>query len=78
MEIPEGLDFEVVQVTGYLAEDSSLAERTQVIRERISQLPSYGIDIGKGEVAITTISEANWVRLGKSTTNQLVSAKYRN
>jgi len=60
MEIPEGLDFEVVQVMGYLAEDSSLAERTQVIRERISQLPSYGIDIGKGEVAITTISEANW------------------
>jgi len=60
MDIPEGLDFEVVQVTGYLAEDSSLAERTKVIRDRISQLPSFGIDIGKGEVAITTISEENW------------------
>jgi len=60
VEIPEGLDFEVVQVTGYLAEDSSLAERTQVIKDRINQLPKYGIDIGKGEVAITTISEANW------------------
>ena len=60
VEVPEDLDFEMVQVTGYLAEDSSLAERTQVIRERIRQLPSFGIDIGKGEVAIATISEADW------------------
>lgn len=60
VDIPEGLDFEVAQVTGYLAKDSSLAERTQVIRERISQLPSYGLDIGMGEVAVTTISEADW------------------
>lgn len=60
LDIPEGLDFEVAQVTGYLTEDSSLAERAQVIRDRISKLPSYGLDIGKGEVALTTISEANW------------------
>ncbi len=60
LDIPEGLDFEVAQVTGYLVEDSSLAERTQVIRDRINELPSYGLDIGKGEVALTTISEADW------------------
>ncbi|HHV19704.1 MAG TPA: 50S ribosomal protein L11 methyltransferase [Thermoanaerobacterales bacterium] len=60
LDIPEGLDFEVAQVTGYLVEDSSLAERTQVIRDRIRELPSYGLDIGKGEVALTTISEADW------------------
>lgn len=60
LDIPEGLDFEVAQVTGYLPEDSSLAERTQVIKERINQLPNYGLDIGKGEIAVTTISEDNW------------------
>jgi len=60
VDIPEDLDFEVAHVTGYLAEDSSLAERTQVIRDRINQLPNYGLDIGRGEVAVTTISEADW------------------
>ncbi|HHY71459.1 MAG TPA: 50S ribosomal protein L11 methyltransferase [Thermoanaerobacterales bacterium] len=60
LDIPEGLDYEVAQVTGYLVEDSSLAERAQVIRDRINELPSYGLDIGKGEVALTTISEADW------------------
>ncbi|NLZ53982.1 MAG: 50S ribosomal protein L11 methyltransferase [Thermoanaerobacteraceae bacterium] len=60
IDIPEDLDFEVAQVTGYLAEDSSLAERTQVIKDRINQLPSYGLNIGRGEVAVTIISEANW------------------
>ncbi|AEE91245.1 Ribosomal protein L11 methyltransferase [Tepidanaerobacter acetatoxydans Re1] len=60
LDIPEGLDFEVAQVTGYLIEDSSLAERTQSIRDRISELPSYGLDIGKGEVVLTTISETDW------------------
>ncbi len=60
LHIPEGLDYEVAQVTGYLVEDSSLAERTQVIRDRIKELPNYGLDIGKGEVALTTISETNW------------------
>lgn len=60
LDIPEGLDFEVAQVTGYLIEDSSLAERTQAIRDRISELPSYGLDIGKGEVVLTTISETDW------------------
>ncbi|MGI6425303.1 MAG: 50S ribosomal protein L11 methyltransferase [Tepidanaerobacteraceae bacterium] len=60
MDIPEDLDFEVAHVTGYLIEDSSLAERTQVIKDRIKQLPSYGLNIGKGEVALTTISEADW------------------
>lgn len=60
VDIPEGLDFEVVHVTGYLSKDSSLAERTQMIRERIKQLPDFGLDIGKGEIAITTISEADW------------------
>jgi ribosomal protein L11 methyltransferase len=65
LDIPEGLNFEVAQVTGYLVEDSSLAERTQVIRDRIRQLPSYGLDIGKGEVALTTISEADWDKAWK-------------
>lgn len=60
LDIPEGLDFEVAQVMGYLIEDSSLAERTQAIRDRISELPSYGLDIGKGEVVLTTISETDW------------------
>lgn len=60
VDIPEVIDFEIAQVTGYLVEDSSLAERTQVIKDRIKQLPSYGLNIGKGEVALTTISEADW------------------
>lgn len=60
VEIPEGLDFEVAQVTGYLVEDSSLAERAETIRKRINELPNYGLNIGKGEIVLTTISETDW------------------
>lgn len=60
MEIPPGLNFEEAIVTGYLVEDSSLAERTQTIKQRIKELPNYGLDIGKGEVAFAAISEKDW------------------
>lgn len=60
IEVPKDIDFEVAQVTGYLVEDSSLAERTRVIKERIKELPGYGLDIGKGQIDLTTISESDW------------------
>ena len=60
IEVPKDIDFEVAQVTGYLVEDSSLAERTRVIKERIKKLPGYGLDIGKGEIVLTTISQSDW------------------
>jgi len=60
IEIPENVDFEEAFVTGYLVEDSSLAERTHAISERIRELPTFGLDIGKGEVAFATISDGDW------------------
>lgn len=60
IDIPENIDFEEAIVTGYLVEDSSLAERTHAISERIKDLPTFGLDIGKGEVAFATISDSDW------------------
>lgn len=60
VQIPVGIDFEEAIVTGYLVEDSSLAERTNAISKRIKELPTFGLDIGKGEVAFATISDGDW------------------
>jgi ribosomal protein L11 methyltransferase len=65
VEIPEGLDFEEAIITGYLVVDSSLAERAQEIQRRIRQLPDYGLDIGKGELKCTTVSESDWANAWK-------------
>jgi ribosomal protein L11 methyltransferase len=65
VEIPEGIDFEEAVVTGYLVEDSSLAERVREIGERVKQLPEYGLNIGKGEMAMATVSDTDWANAWK-------------
>lgn len=65
VEIPVGIDFEEVVVTGYLAEDSSLAERVREIGERMKHLPEFGLNIGSGEMAMTTVSDKDWANAWK-------------
>jgi len=65
VEIPVGIDFEEVVVTGYLVEDSSLAERVGEIGERMKQLPEFGLNIGRGEMAMTTVSDKDWANAWK-------------
>lgn len=65
VEIPEGIDFEEAVVTGYLVEDSSLGERAREIRERVKELPKYGLNIGKGEIIMNTVSDTDWANSWK-------------
>ncbi|HHW01539.1 MAG TPA: 50S ribosomal protein L11 methyltransferase [Thermoanaerobacterales bacterium] len=65
VEIPEGIDFEEAIVTGYLVEDSSIAERVREIKGRVKQLPEYGLSIGKGEMVLSTISDDDWANAWK-------------
>lgn len=60
IEIPEQVDIEEVIVTGYLVEDSSVADRIQHIKSRLYNLPNYGLDTGKSEVQTNIISDTNW------------------
>ncbi|HHY04996.1 MAG TPA: 50S ribosomal protein L11 methyltransferase [Thermoanaerobacterales bacterium] len=64
-DMPGALDFEEAIVTGYLVEDSSLAERTQQIKKSLMQLPSFGLNIGKGEITIENVSEVDWANAWK-------------
>jgi ribosomal protein L11 methyltransferase len=64
-EVIKDLDFEEAIVTGYLVEDSTLAERTNAIRNRIKELPTYGLNVGKGEVVLSTVSEIDWANAWK-------------
>lgn len=65
VDIPVNLDFDEVSITGYIVEDSSAAERVQEIQGRIKELPSYGLDIGKGEVTLDTVSDTDWAESWK-------------
>ncbi|MCR4429841.1 MAG: 50S ribosomal protein L11 methyltransferase [Tepidanaerobacteraceae bacterium] len=65
MEVPEGIDFEEAVVTGYLVEDSSLAERVREIEEGVKRLPEFGLNMGRGEMAITIISDEDWANAWK-------------
>ncbi|MDI3481150.1 MAG: ribosomal protein methyltransferase [Tepidanaerobacteraceae bacterium] len=65
IEIPEGIDFEEAVVTGYLVEDSSLAERVREIKEGVKRLPEYGLNMGSGEMAIATVSDEDWANAWK-------------
>jgi ribosomal protein L11 methyltransferase len=65
VEIPAGIDFDEVVITGYIIEDSSAAERVQEIQNRVKELPSFGLDIGKGEVTLDTVSETDWAEAWK-------------
>jgi len=64
-EIPEGVDYEEAIVRAYLVEDSSFAEKAREIQRRIKELPSYGLNIGKGELIFKNISEENWAEAWK-------------
>lgn len=65
IEIPEQVDIDEVIVTGYLVEDSSIAERIQHIKSRLKELPYFGLDTGKSEVQTNIISDTNWGKAWK-------------
>jgi ribosomal protein L11 methyltransferase len=60
MDIPENLDPEEAVVTAYLLEDSSIVERAREIQTRIRELVKYGLEIGKAEMVLATVSDTDW------------------
>lgn len=62
IDVPSNMDFDEVAITGYVVEDSSAAEKVREIRSRVTDLPSFGLDIGKGEVSLDTVSETDWAQ----------------
>lgn len=53
-------DFEGAIVKGYLPASPDLTDKVELIKELVSVLPQYGLDIGLGEVTTIEVSEEDW------------------
>ncbi|KAB3539093.1 50S ribosomal protein L11 methyltransferase [Alkaliphilus pronyensis] len=52
--------FEGAIVKGYLPASADLVDKIELIRQLVSLLPQYGLDIGLGEVTTIEVSEEDW------------------
>lgn len=63
---PDDFPDEGVFVKAYLPVDSSRLDTTlETIREQLSRLESYGLDIGKGTIAVNDVHEDEWAHAWK-------------
>jgi ribosomal protein L11 methyltransferase len=54
-----------VMVKGYLPVDDRLEDRLLKMRERVGELPEFGIDAGTGEITITYAEDQDWAESWK-------------
>lgn len=59
-DIPQECNTEVVTVKAYLPVDENLDEKLRVFEEEFQQLPSRGMDKGKGEMQCREVQEEDW------------------
>lgn len=63
---PDDFPAEGVFVKAYLPVDSSeLVDMLEVLREQLAQLTEYGLDIGKGTIAVNDVHEDEWAHAWK-------------
>lgn len=53
-------DYEGAIVKGYLPETPDLIKKLETIKQKVSILPEYGLDIGVGEVSTNAVYEEDW------------------
>jgi len=53
-------DSNQVTVRGYLPTDDFLTERIEKVRVGVANLPSFGLDIGQGEIKLNKVAEEDW------------------
>ena len=53
-------DYEGAIVKGYLPETPDLIKKLETIKQKVSILPEYGLDIGVGEVSTNEVYEEDW------------------
>lgn len=49
-----------VLIKTYIPEERNVLELVETVKARISQLPSFGLDIGEGTVSLTNVNESDW------------------
>lgn len=63
---PDDFPAEGVFVKAYLAaESSSLGELLEELKQQLDQLTGYGLDIGKGTIAVNDVQEDEWAHAWK-------------
>lgn len=63
---PDDFPAEGVFVKAYLPVDSSTLDETlEQLREQLDQLESYGLDLGKGTIAVNDVHEDEWAHAWK-------------
>ena len=59
-------DSNQVTVRGYLPADELLTQRIERVREGVANLPSFGLDIGRGEIKLNKVAEEDWATSWKA------------
>lgn len=49
-----------VLIKTYIPEERNVLELIETVKARISQLPSFGLDIGEGSVSLSNVHESDW------------------
>ena len=49
-----------VLIKTYIPEERNVLEFVETVKARISQLPSFGLDIGEGSVTLSNVHESDW------------------
>lgn len=49
-----------VLIKTYIPEERNVLEFVETVKARISQLPSFGLDIGEGSVTLSNVKESDW------------------
>lgn len=52
-------------VKGYIPESSNLVEKIDIVKQSVSVLPEFGLNIGSGEVSTVEVNEEDWSTLWK-------------
>lgn len=53
-------DYEGVIIKAYFSEDKNIMYISEIIKEKMKLLPSYGLDIGEGSVQMGSVDEQDW------------------
>lgn len=59
-------DSDEVTVKGYLPEDELLTDRIEQVRSAVAKLPSFGLDLGRGEIKLNKVAEEDWATSWKA------------
>lgn len=59
-------DSNEVTVRGYLPADELLTQRIERVREGVANLPTFGLDIGRGEIKLNKVAEEDWATSWKA------------